>query len=124
MSAPTYDGAMARDLRRHGARHDDEAVRITTAAPSRDVDIAARQRRYVVSMAIRTVCFVAAIAVGPGVLRWVLVAAALLLPYVAVVMANAGETKDESLALQDQQYVRELDAGPEDDTPGAEHPHP
>ena len=49
---------MARDLRRRR----EEAVRITTAASSRDEEIAARQRRYVFSMAIRTICFVAAIA--------------------------------------------------------------
>ncbi len=42
--------------------------------------MAARQRRYVISMAIRTVCFVAAVAVGPGWLRWVLVAGAVFLP--------------------------------------------
>lgn len=115
---------MARDLRRHGARHDDEAVRITTAAPSRDAEIAARQRRYVVSMAIRTACFIAAIAVGPGVLRWVLVAAAVLLPYFAVVMANAVQTKDEGFDLPDGRYVRELDGGPVDDTPDEGDTHP
>jgi hypothetical protein len=78
---------------------DADAVRITTAATSRQADISARQRRYVVSMAIRTVCFVAAIAVGPGWLRWVLVAAAVLLPYVAVVMANATSSRSDDFAL-------------------------
>ena len=92
---------MARDLRRQR----DEAVRITTAASSRNEDIAARQRRYVLSMAFRTVCFVAAVLVGPGWLRWVLVAAALLLPYVAVVMANAASSRSDGFEL--------LDAGPD-----------
>ena len=69
--------------------HHQEAVRITTAPLSRSADIAHRQRRYVISMTIRTLCFVGAIAVGPGWLRWVLMAAALVLPYVAVVMANS-----------------------------------
>ena len=50
-------------------------------------------------MAIRTVCFVGAIVVGPGWLRWVLVVAALLLPYVAVVMANAVAAKSDGFAL-------------------------
>lgn len=81
--------------------HQGDAVRITTAATSRDDDIAARQRRYVFSMAIRTLCFVGAIVVGPGVLRWVLVAGAVLLPYVAVVMANAAATKSDGFALMD-----------------------
>jgi hypothetical protein len=81
---------------------DPDAVRITTASTSRNEDIAARQRRYVVSMTVRTICFVAAIAVGPGWLRWVLVAGAVLLPYVAVVMANAGSTKSDGFALPDE----------------------
>jgi hypothetical protein len=51
--------------------------------------MAHRQKRYIISMSIRTVCFVAAIVVGSGWLRWVLVAAAFVLPYVAVVMANS-----------------------------------
>ena len=107
---------MVRDLRRHR----DQAVRITTAASSREADIAARQRRYVVSMGIRTVCFVAAILVGSGWLRWVLVTAALLLPYVAVVMANAASSKSDAFELLDGQYDRpELSSGTdsEDDTP-------
>jgi hypothetical protein len=51
-------------------------------------DLAQRQRRYLISMSIRTVCFVLAV-VTHGPLRWVLVAAAVVLPYIAVVMANA-----------------------------------
>lgn len=81
----------------HGDR---DAVRITTASASRNEEIAGRQRRYVISMSIRTVCFVAAILVGPGWLRWVLVAAALILPYVAVVMANATHSRSDDFALR------------------------
>jgi hypothetical protein len=80
---------------------DPDAVRITTASTSRNAEIAARQRRYIWSMGVRTVCFVAAIAVGPGWLRWVLVAGAVLLPYVAVVMANAAPSKADGFALTD-----------------------
>lgn len=78
-----------------------DAVRITTAAESRRADIAARQKRYLASMAVRTACFLAAIAVGPGWLRWVLVVGAVVLPYVAVVMANAARTKSDDFALID-----------------------
>jgi hypothetical protein len=59
-------------------------------------------------MSIRTVCFIAAVAVGPGWLRWVLVAAALLLPYVAVVMANPETRKDDSFDLRGTQTTRQL----------------
>ena len=70
-----------------------EAVRITTAAASRNDDIAARQKRYLFSMGIRTVCFVGAIVASLLGIHWlwpILIVAALVLPYVAVVMANAG----------------------------------
>ena len=43
------------------ARKEPEVVRITTAPRSRRDDIAGRQRRYVISMTIRTVCFVLAV---------------------------------------------------------------
>ncbi len=62
---------------------------ITTAATSHSDDIGGRERRYAISMAIRTVCFVGAI-IADGWLRWVLVAGALLLPYTSVILANAG----------------------------------
>ena len=75
-------------------------VRITTAAASRDDDIRARQRRYLVSMGIRTACFVAAVIVGHGVIMWLLIVAAVLLPYVAVVMANAASNKSDEFALR------------------------
>ncbi len=93
----------------------DDAVRITTAATSPQADISARQRRYVISMAIRTVCFVAAILVGPGWLRWVLVAAAVLLPYVAVVMANATASKSDGFELRTDHFRTELPPGRDTD---------
>jgi hypothetical protein len=55
--------------------------------------MAHRQKRYIISMSIRTICFVAAIVVGPGWFRWVLVAGAFVLPYVAVVMANSASPR-------------------------------
>lgn len=62
---------------------------ITTAQPSLSSDLPARQKRYFISMMIRTACFVAAVFL-PNPFRWVALAGALLLPYFAVVMANAG----------------------------------
>jgi fatty acid desaturase len=91
---------MARDLRRRR----EEAIRITTASSSRDAEISMRQRRYVVSMAIRTACFLGAILVGPGWVRWVLVAAAVLLPYVAVVLANVNASRSDGFELLDNEY--------------------
>ena len=78
--------------RRRG--HGTDAVRITTAPESPDQELAHRQKRYVISMSIRMVCFVGAI-LADGWLRWVLVAGALVLPYVAVVMANSASPRVE-----------------------------
>ena len=63
--------------------------RITSAAPALSDDQAGRQRRYLISMTIRTVCFLGAV-FTQGPLRWTLIAGALVLPYLAVVIANAG----------------------------------
>ncbi|GAA1161141.1 DUF3099 domain-containing protein [Nocardioides aquiterrae] len=96
---------MARDLRHHR----DEAVRITTAPSSRNADIAARQRRYLVSMGIRTVCFVAAIVAALAGIGWlwpIFIAGALVLPYVAVVMANANASRSDGFDLIDGQFGR------------------
>ena len=102
---------MARDVRHHR----DEAVRITTAPSSRKDDIAARQRKYLVSMSIRTVCFVAAIVAALAGIAWlwpIFIAGALILPYVAVVMANASASKSDGFDLLDGQYGRpELGSG-------------
>ncbi len=95
------------------AKHD--AVRITTARSSAAEDMRSRQRRYAVSMTIRIVCFVAAVAVGPGVLRWVLVAAAVFLPLFAVIMANAGDQRDDGFTLPNAPSTHELTAGDEED---------
>lgn len=65
-----------------------EAVRITDARTSHSDDLRHRQTRYLMSMAVRTLCFIGAVIVDSW-LRWVLILAALFLPYVAVVMANA-----------------------------------
>jgi hypothetical protein len=61
---------------------------VTGARRGASDDLAQRQRRYLISMSVRTVCFVLAVPTH-GLVRWTLVAAAVLLPYIAVVMANA-----------------------------------
>ena len=99
------------------------AVRITTANASRAADIAARQRRYLLAMGFRTVCFVAAIFVTLTWARVLLIIAALVLPYVAVVMANAGASKSDGFALVNgPSDAKELPSAPGSDTDsGADH---
>ena len=97
------------------ARKEPEAVRITTAPRSRRDDIAGRQRRYVISMTIRTVCFVlAVVSIGHWFL-WVFITASFVLPYVAVILANAGAPTDperlEEVTPDPQR--RAIEAGPD-----------
>ena len=65
-----------------------EVYRITSAAGSHSADMQRRAVRYLTSMGIRTVCVILCIVV-PGPLRWVFAAGAVVLPYIAVVAANA-----------------------------------
>lgn len=90
------------------ARRRDSGVRITTAATSAADDIAGRQRRYLISMAIRTACVIGAVVVGDNALRWILIVGAVFLPYIAVVLANPETRKRDELDLLDTEYRREI----------------
>jgi hypothetical protein len=75
-------------------RRDLEPIRITSATRSHSEEIAGRQRRYIISMAIRTICFLLAVFFAPGALMWVFIVASFVLPSVAVVLANAQAPTD------------------------------
>lgn len=79
------------------AREHAQTVSITTARTGHTSEMQGRQRRYLLSMLARTICFVLAV-VASGWLRWVFVAGAIFLPYVAVVFANAANRKDPQVA--------------------------
>ena len=61
---------------------------ITSITTSRTAEIRERERRYIFVMMLRVVCFVAATVLFHGVARWVAVAVAVVLPWIAVVLAN------------------------------------
>ena len=86
--------------------------RVTNAPVPLDADISRRTRRYLIQMGIRTACFLLAIVV-PGVLRWVFLAAAVVLPYVAVLLANAG---------REHQDVAPMGVDPHSLPPGVDRP--
>ncbi len=69
-----------------------EVVRITGARQGLAEDVRGRQRRYVISMSVRTVAVILAAVLWNVERHVAIVALALgvLLPYVAVVIANAG----------------------------------
>lgn len=96
---------------------EDDAVRITTAAASRNADIAVRQKRYLLSMSLRSLCFVGAIIASLAGVGWlwpILIVGALVLPYIAVVMANAAGPRQDAFELLDGAYGRpELASGTE-----------
>ncbi|MEY4314535.1 MAG: DUF3099 domain-containing protein [Actinobacteria bacterium] len=62
---------------------------ITSVQSGLTSDQSARQRRYFISMMIRTACFVLTV-VLPSPFRWIALVGALTLPYIAVIAANAG----------------------------------
>ena len=67
-------------------------MRITSARTSLQEDIAARNKRYMLQMSTRVVCFLGAVVLDHWT-RWILVAGAVFLPYIAVVIANAGRER-------------------------------
>ena len=68
---------------------EDEVFDINSAPQGLSTDQSARQRRYFVSMMIRTACFILTV-VLPSPYRWFALLGAVTLPYIAVVVANAG----------------------------------
>nr|ACY25390.1 hypothetical protein [uncultured Actinomycetes bacterium] len=81
---------------------------ITSAPKALTRDQAGRQKRYFISMMIRTACFILTV-ILPSPYRWVALLGAVTLPYFAVVIANAGRetitrgadiVEDKPLALE------------------------
>ena len=68
---------------------EDGVYDITSAPNGLSTDQSARQRRYFISMMIRTACFILTVLL-PSPFRWFALLGAVTLPYIAVVVANAG----------------------------------
>ena len=68
------------------------ATVITDARTAASAEMSARIKRYSITMAFRTACFLAMIWVE-GPLRWVLFACAVFLPYMAVLAANQAKRR-------------------------------
>jgi hypothetical protein len=78
---------------------DNEVYDVTSAPKALSSDLSGRQKRYFISMMIRTLCFILAV-ILPSPFRWIALFGAVTLPYVAVVIANAGrETITPGAAL-------------------------
>jgi hypothetical protein len=73
-------------------KQEPEVFSISKVETSLTQDQSGRQRRYLISMGLRTACFVGGV-LAEGVLRWSLIVGAVVLPYFAVVIANAGRER-------------------------------
>ncbi len=86
-------------MRKQSAGGSAEVFRITGARTGLQEDVRGRQRRYIISMSIRTLSVILAVCLW-NVERHVAIVALVLgavLPYIAVVIANAGRENAPSL---------------------------
>ena len=76
-----------------------QVFRITGARTGLTEDVRGRQRRYVISMLVRTLCVLLAVVLWDvqRVLAFIALAGGVLLPYFAVVIANAGRERAPGL---------------------------
>lgn len=77
-------------------KHPDAAQSITSAPEPLGADQARRARRYLVQMGVRVLCFLLAALLWQHVPLWVsltLIVGAVVLPYTAVLFANAGRER-------------------------------
>ena len=81
--------------------------------------MSARSTRYLITMGVRIACFILMVAVQPyGWYTWVFAVGAVVLPYIAVVMANVGE--DSRSTRRSETPERALPATPSPTTPVGE----
>jgi hypothetical protein len=74
----------------------DPVYSVTSAKVGKRDDMSSREHRYIVSMAIRTVCFIGGVIAWQTVGAWlgaILFVGAVVLPYTSVILANAGVRK-------------------------------
>ena len=88
----------------HG--HGQQVHLVTQARRSKSDDIAYRQRRYLLMMGIRAVCFAIAVLMFINHLGWLTAipaVGAIVIPYFAVVFANGGREPDNTRGFMEYQ---------------------
>lgn len=100
-----------RPIGRKHRPHPQDVHRITSAPRSHADDQHARFVKYTISMSVRMVCLVLALVVT-GPLMWVFIAGAVILPYVAVVIANASREQAQPPPEAWTLGAREIEPGP------------
>jgi len=104
---------------------DPHPVLVTTAAKSPRDERRQRERRYLLTMGLRVVCFIAAIVLFAVGLRWagaIAAAGSLILPWVAVVVANAAPQRTPGQPQLYQRDTREIPAPVPSDRPARGRP--
>lgn len=108
----------------HG-RRGEEVHSITSAQESHSDEMGAREIRYLLSMGVRTLCFVGGVLLFPYT-HWVagiLFAGAIFLPYTSVILANAGvKTRTENPTFEKPSRGELGAGGPVTDKPAADKP--
>lgn len=98
-------------------KHPRNASSVTSVPRAPQDEDRARVRTYAITMGIRILCFVLMVLVTPyGWYTWVFAAGAILLPYFAVVVANAGQ---DSSAPAAESPKRAIEAIPAPEEPAA-----
>ena len=90
---------MVSTIRRRPDLPSEEVHSITSAPEPLTDDLARRQKRYLIQMGIRIICFAGAVLSWGRIPMWaslVLLIAAVVLPYSAVLFANAGRERRDS----------------------------
>jgi hypothetical protein len=73
-----------------------KAQSATSLPRSPQDEVSSRSVKYLTMMAVRVACFILMVVVQPfGWYTWVFAAAAIFLPYIAVVIANVGQESNE-----------------------------
>ncbi|HSZ39766.1 MAG TPA: DUF3099 domain-containing protein [Trebonia sp.] len=103
-----------------GHSQDQQVHLVTQARRPMSEDIRYRQHRYLLMMAIRTICLGAALLMFVNHLGWLTAfpaAGAIFIPYIAVVFANGGREPDNVRGFVEYQMSqRKLPAPPEPPT--------
>lgn len=89
----------------------EEPILVTTAPVSPADERRGRERRYLITMGVRVVAFIVAIVFATGWIRVIAIILALVLPWIAVVLANAGPSRaaQETPSLYAGDRPRELE---------------
>lgn len=87
-------------------------ISVTSVRRALDEDIRGRSRRYLFSMIVRTVCFILVIIVPSWPIKIALAILAVVIPAVAVLVANAGREKGPAPIVVEERGAIELHRSP------------